>query len=115
MLFVDFPLIINQKTEVKGRTVKVRLKEGSCSPCDIYTVYYREVIPGNNASRWKAVNASRFVNPYNLELQCFKQYEIAVARWKAAEKLKPWKVKTGQGKKEGKAVLFSWLIRILNC
>jgi len=35
---------------------------------------------------------------YNLELECFKEYEVAVTGW-GARTLKPWKVKTGQGNK----------------
>jgi len=64
----------------------------------MYTVYYREVKAGNTASIWKAVNVSRFADHYTLELECFKEYEVAVTRW-GAKSFRPWKVKTGQGKK----------------
>ena len=47
---------------------------------------------------WKVVNVLRFAGHYNLELKCFKEYEVAVTGW-GARTLKPWKVKTGQGKK----------------
>ena len=84
---------------MKGRTVTVSWEQaGSCSAVDMYTVYYREVKPGNNASIWKVVNVSRFADHYNLELECFKKYEVAVTGL-GARTFKPWKVKTGQGKK----------------
>ena len=63
----------------------------------MYTVHYREVKPESNAGR-EVVNVSRFVDHYNLELKCFKEYEVAVTGWEART-FKPWKVKTGQGKK----------------
>jgi len=90
-------LITNQTKEVKGRTLTIRWEQRSC-PVNIYTVHYRQWKPGNNASIWKVVNVSRFVDYYNLELECFKEYEVAVTGW-GARTLKPWKVKTGQGKK----------------
>ena len=88
-------LITNQGKEVKGRTLTIR--QGSCS-VDIYAVHYREWKPGNNAGIWKVVNVSQFADYYNLELECFKEYEVTVTGW-GARTLKPWKVKTGQGKK----------------
>ena len=96
-VIVDFLLFTNQTKEVKGRTVTVRWEHGSCSAV-MYSVYYREVKSGNNAAIWKVVNVSRFADHYNLELECFKEYEVAVTGW-GARSLKPWKVKTGQGKK----------------
>ena len=91
-------LITNQTKEVKGRTVTIRWEQlGSCSVA-IYTVHYKEWKPGNYGSIWKAVNVSRFADYYNLELECFKEYEVAVTGW-GARTLKPWKVKTGQGNK----------------
>ena len=83
---------------MKGRTVTIRWEQGSCQSVDIYTVHYREWKPRNNASIWKVVNVSRFAGYYNLELECFKEYEVAVTGW-GARTLKPWKVKTGQGNK----------------
>ena len=62
------------------------------------SIYYREVKPENNTGIWKVVKVSRFVDHYNLELKCFKEYEVAVTGWEART-FKPWKVKTGQGKK----------------
>jgi len=64
----------------------------------MYFVYYREVKPGNTPSIWKVVNVSRLADHYNLELDCFKEYEVAVTGW-GARTFKPWKVKTGQGMK----------------
>ena len=64
----------------------------------MYTVYYREVKQGDNTGVWEVVNVSRFADHYNLELICFKKYEVAVAGW-GSRTFKPWKVKTGQGKK----------------
>ena len=64
----------------------------------MFSVYYREVKPENNTGIWKAVNVSRFADHYNLELKCFKEYEVAFTGW-GVKTLKPWKVKTGQGKK----------------
>ena len=63
----------------------------------MYTLYYREVKPENNTGIWKVVNVSRFADHYNLELKCFKEYEVALTGW-GDRKFKPWRVKTGQGK-----------------
>ena len=43
-----------------------------------------------------AVILPGFADHYNLELKCFKEYEVAVTGW-GARSFKPWKVKTGQG------------------
>ena len=64
----------------------------------MYIVYYREVKPENNTGIWNLVYVSRFADHYNLELKCFKKYEVAATGW-GAKTLKPWRVKTGQGKK----------------
>ena len=99
LLFVDFPLIINQINEVNERTVMVTWKQGFC-PVDTYTVYYREVMSGINGSRWRAVNVSQFANHYNLKLKCYKEYEITVAAWSGETPLKQrklWKCKTRGG------------------
>ena len=92
---------MDQNTEVKGGTVNVRWKKGSCPANVALYVYYREVLPGNNASKWEKVNVPQAANNYVLELKCFKQYEIVVTGWKATEKLRPWKVNTGKGEKRG--------------
>ena len=92
-------LFTNQTKEVKGRTVTVRWEQASSCSAVMYTqVYYREVKPGNNPIIWKVVFVSRFADHYNLELECFKEYEVAVSGW-GTRIFKPWKVKTGQGKK----------------
>jgi len=90
-------LVTNQRKEVKGRTVTIRWEQESCS-VDSYTVHYRELKPGINTFFWKVVNVPRFADHYNLELECFKEYEVAVAGW-GARTLKPSKVITGRGKK----------------
>ena len=97
-VIVDFLLFTNQTKEVKGRTVTVSWEQSSCSAVSMYSVYYREVKSGNNTAIWKVVNVSRFADHYNLELECLKEYEVAVTG-SGARSLKPWKVKTGQGKK----------------
>ena len=61
------------------------------------TVYYREVTPENNTGIWNSVIVPQFADRYNLELKCFKEYEVGVTGW-GARTLKQWKVKTGQGK-----------------
>lgn len=101
--FLVVPLIINQTNKVKGSTVKVTWKQGSC-PVQVamYTVYYREAIRGSNGSRWRAVNVSQFANHYNLKLKCYKEYEITVTAWSEygetpLNQSKLWKVKTGGG------------------
>ena len=81
---------------MKGRTVTIRWEQESCPA--IYTVYYREWKPRNNASIWKAEYVWRLAGYYNLELECFKEYEVAVTGW-GGRTPKPWKVKTGQGNK----------------
>ncbi len=100
MLFVGFSLFINQTKEIRGSTVKVTWKQELCSSHAVLYVYYREVLPGINARRWEDVRVPQLANHYNLELKCFKQFEIAVTERKALDKLNPWKVKTGQGKKK---------------
>ena len=81
---------------MKGHTVTVRWERGLC-PADMYTVHYREVKPDDNTGKWMEVFVPTFANHYNLELKCFKEYEVAVTG-SGARTFKPWRVKTGQGK-----------------
>ena len=62
----------------------------------MFSVYYREVTPENNTGIWNSVIVPQFADRYNLELKCFKEYEVGVTGL-GARTLKSWKVKTGQG------------------
>lgn len=42
-VFVDLPVIINQRKEVKGSTVQIYWEQGSCNAA-INTVFYREAV-----------------------------------------------------------------------
>lgn len=102
MIFVsctDFPLVINQPDEVSGSTVEVTWEQPSCPVAMnvVYYIYYREVTR-TGRSGWNTVNVSRGVTHYNLQLECFKEYEIAVTNRKTSLPSKLWKVKTGTGK-----------------
>ena len=74
------------------------LFEGACPP-DQYKVYYRDV----NLVAWESHNLSGKVFQYDLELKCFKEYELAVtASWRRSTETplknsRKWKVKTGKG------------------
>jgi len=100
--FSDFPVILNHATEVKGK--KVRVVWSSLVTCSLewYNVYYREVLAGFDKIKWRSVNVSSKETHHTLELQCQKEYEIAVtARISSGETplnhSNWWKVKTGQG------------------
>lgn len=90
---------------VPGKHVMVKWKrifEGQC-PSDNFFVYYKEV----NSTQWKFRNVSKGANQYDLELECFKKYDVAVTaeRSQNSENVEAprdasnhWKVLTGQGK-----------------
>ncbi|KAJ7323431.1 hypothetical protein OS493_031628 [Desmophyllum pertusum] len=99
-VYKGIPLITDQTNEVPGKFVTVKWKprfEGAC-PADMYTVYYREV----KIAEWKSRNVSKDVTQYDIELECFKEYEIAVtATWRRngetpLDNSMHWKVKTGR-------------------
>ena len=103
------PLMTQETVHVPGRHVMVRWMrtfEGQCPPVN-YTVYYKEV----NSKDWNfRVNVPKGVDQYDLELECFKAYDVAVNA-RLSENLinvteeaprdagNHWKVLTGQGKK----------------
>ena len=64
-----------------------------------YVVYYREVLERGSRGQWNTVNVSRGVTHYDLQLKCFKEYEITVTSWNTDRALpsKLWGVKTGVG------------------
>ncbi len=99
------PVVTDQISKVPGKFVTVTWKplfEGAC-PADKYTVYYREV----KSAGWKSRGVLKNVTQYDLELKCFKEYELAVtATWRRngetpINNSNHWKVKTGQGNKNG--------------
>lgn len=103
---VGISVVTDQINKVPGKLVTVTwnpLFEGVC-PADKYTVYYREV----KSARWKSRDVFKNVTQYDLELECFKEYELAVtATWRRngetpINKSTHWKVKTGQGKTENR-------------
>ena len=98
------PVVTDQMNEVLGKFVTVtwnRLFEGAC-PADKYTIYYRDV----KSARWKPREVFKNTTRYDLELECFKEYELAVtATWRRNGETprnisNHWKLKTGQGKTE---------------
>lgn len=104
---------MTQKTvSVPGKHVMVKWKrifEGQC-PSDNFFVYYKEV----NSTQWKFRNVSKGANQYDLELECFRKYDVAVTAEKSqnSENVEAprdasnhWRVLTGQGKKTKSIVL----------
>lgn len=100
--FSDFPVILNHGTEVNGKSVRVVWSSLLACPLKMYTVRYREVLPGYGRSEWISIYVPSKETHRTLELRCHKVYEIAVtakissgetplnhSRW--------WKLKTGQG------------------
>ena len=73
-------MILNKAKEVAGTAVVVRWEpplEGAC-PVMSYNVYYREVISQAVKSKWNTVTVSRNATIHTLQLNCRKEYEIAV-------------------------------------
>ena len=96
--FLDFPEILNHATKVKGKKVRVVWSPLLECPLEGYNIYYREVAK----LKWRSVHVSSKESHRTLDLQCQKEYEIAVtARISSGETplnhSNWWKVKTGQG------------------
>ena len=95
-------MILNHATEVKGKKVRVVWSSLVVCPLERYIVYYREVSTGFSERKWIFVHVSSKDTHHTLELQCQKEYEIAVTA-KISSGETPlnysswWKVKTGQG------------------
>ena len=99
--YADLPLIVNQTDEVRGSTVQVMWEKVSCPAhaTTKYVVYYREVLTTGSGENWSGINVPRGATRYDLQLSCFKEYEIAVSTWNANKALpkKRWRVRTGEG------------------
>ena len=80
--------------------------EGECH-VSLYVIYYREVISGVRG-QWHSVNVSHDnATHYNLQLQCYKEYEISLTAWTAngetpLSESKLLNVKTGGGNESKK-------------
>ena len=99
--YAGFPLTVNRREEVSGNIVKIMWEKASRCPANItvtYTVYYREVLRTGSRGKWNAVSVLKGATQYDLQLKCFKEYEIAVTNTKRALPRKRWKVKTGVGR-----------------
>lgn len=100
--FSDFPVILSYATEVKGKKVRVVWSSLVACPVESYNVYFRKVLPGFGKTKWSSVYVSSKDTHHTLDLQCQKEYEIAVTA-KISSGETPfnhsswWKVKTGQG------------------
>jgi len=101
---LDFPQIVNLK--VAGRNVNITwlpVSKGECYD-HWYLIYHRKVIPEVNKGQWNVVNVSQYnATNYNLQLQCYMEYEITVTAQSAngetpLNQSKPRKVKTEGGK-----------------
>ena len=81
--------------------MKVTWKTPAC-PVDIkmYFIYYRKVIrTGSDGNRWNKVNVSSRETQYDLQLESFTEYEIAVTV--SANEVLPstlWRVRTEGGR-----------------
>ena len=67
-----------------------------------YTVNYREVMSPVNESKWRSVTVNRNSTSFALQLNCKKEYDIAVTSmgeyWQTAlNDSKIWNFKTGGG------------------
>ena len=109
-IHVGVPLMKHQTVKVPGKHVNVKWKttfEGAC-PADKYTVYYREV----NLRQWKLRHVPKGIAQCDLQLECFKEYDVAVTATWTRNVETPindstrWKVVTGQGKQTKLQVLF---------
>lgn len=114
LFFSDFPVILNHATEVRGK--KVRVVWSSLSkfcPVESYKVYFRKVLTRSGKTKWTSVYVSSKETHHTLDLQCQKEYEIAVTA-KISSGETPfnhsswWKVKTGQG-------TTSWITNVFKC
>ena len=102
--YLDFPQIVN--VSVKESNVNISWLpafEGECQTF-WYTVYYRKVTSEGTRGQWISVNVSQpNTTNYNLQLQCYREYEITVTAWSAngetpLNQTELWKVKTRGGK-----------------
>lgn len=81
--------------------MKVTWEAPAC-PVDIkmYFIYYRKIIrTGIDRNRWNKVNVSSRETQYDLQLESFKEYEIAVTV--SANEVLPstlWRVRTEGGR-----------------
>ena len=101
---LDFPQIVNLTvTEPDVNITWLPPFEGECHVF-WYLLYYRKVISGVNRGQWNVVNVSQYdATNYNLQLQCYMEYEITVTAQSAngetpLDQSKLWKVKTEGGK-----------------
>ena len=104
-LFLEFPLIVNLK--VSERNVNITWLpafKGECHVFGYLLIYYRKVIREVNTSQWNVVSLSQYnATNYNLQLQCYREYEITVTAQSAngetpVNQSKLWKIKTEGGK-----------------
>ena len=101
---LDFPEIENLK--VAGRSINVTWLPAFKGECHNfwYLIYYRKVNSEVNTGQWNVLNVSQYhATNYNLQLQCYKEYEIIVTAQSAngetpVNQSKLWKVKTEGGK-----------------
>lgn len=80
IIILGIPVIVNTTKIVTGRIVVVvwePLFEGAC-PIDRYTVYYREVMSPRIKSEWHSITMYRNTTSYILQLNCNKEYDVAV-------------------------------------
>ncbi|XP_078368380.1 uncharacterized protein LOC144652235 [Oculina patagonica] len=75
-----FPVIVNTTRKATGRIVVVAWEpplDGAC-PIVGYTVYYREVMPLKIKGKWHSVTMDRNATSYTLQVNCRKEYDVAV-------------------------------------
>ena len=101
---LDFPQMVNLK--VAGRNVSITwlpVVKGEC-PDFWYHIYYRKVISEVNTGLWNVAHVFQYnATNYNLQLQCYREYEITLTAKSAngetpLNQSKLWKVKTEGGK-----------------
>ena len=100
--FLDFPVVLNHATEVKGKKVRVVWSSLLACPLKWYNVYYTEVLAGFGKINWTSVSVSSKETHYTLDLHCHKVYKIVVTATISSGETPLnlsswWKVKTGQG------------------
>ena len=101
---LDFPQIVN--LTVKEPNVNVTWLPTFKGECNMfgYLIYYRKVISKVNTGQWNLVLVSQYnATNYNLQLQCYMEYEITITALSAngetpLNRGKLWKVKTEGGK-----------------
>ena len=104
MFILGVPVIVNTTEAVTGRFVVVTWEpplDGAC-PTVGYTLYYRKVMSLGRKTNWHSIAVNRNYTTYTLQLNCRKEYDVAVTSRSAYKESNfgdsiIWNFKTGGG------------------